>query len=796
MNLNNRPVGRRKRVGPGSDNVERRGNGIGGQIGGPAGNPGGYEGRNTGVRRNRIENGDSRFSGSPYGTGTRSSGGCFGSVIRLVVIIAVIGLIYSFLRGGIGNLTSPGSQPGTQTDSATYVDLGEHAVITSVSSLAREKRTVLEGGGDDIATIMVYMCATDLESEGGMATADINEMAYAEISDKVNIILETGGTTAWQNSVISNQTNQRYRVTAGGLERLEKNLGKRSMVNPATLSDFIRYCRSNYPADRYELILWDHGGGSVTGYGYDQNFPRGSMTLDKLATALRDGGCAFDFIGFDACLMGSLETAVTLEPYADYMIASEEVEPGVGWYYTGWITALSENSSIATAGLAKTIIDDYIREVKARTPQSQATLSLIDLAEFKGTIPAALAAFARSTTVLIDANDYQTVSDARAGTKEFAPSNGIDQMDLIDFAENLRTKESMSLATALRGCIKYNRTSSNITDANGISIFFPYAGVSHVSSALATYDRIGVDADYGRCIQAYASVAAGGRVTSVGSNNMLQILLEGLSGGVQPSAPSSGTDVAALLQAFLAGGDRSSLTGIPEDSVAWLDTNRMKASVDYYEQHRLDASSLQITEKGGQRVLALPEGQWSLVQHMEQNVFVDDGKGFIDLGLDNVYEYNEDGDLIMEYDGTWLSLNSRIVSYYMTTDDHYDDNYTIRGRIPALLNGSLVDIIVEFTDQNPDGVVLGAQKRYDADTQTATVSKGLVPIVVGDKIDYLCDYYTYDGDYNDTFRLGKQYTATGNWTIENIALANTACQMAYRITDIYGNHYWTPSVGN
>ena len=141
---------------------------------------------------------------------------------------------------------------------------------------------------------------------------------------------------------------------------------------------------------------------------------------------------------------------------------------------------------------------------------------------------------------------------------------------------------------------------------------------------------------------------------------------------------------------------------------------------------------------------------------MEMNVFLDDGEGFIDLGLDNVYEYNDDGDLIMEYDGTWLALNGQIVSYYMVSDDHDGDTYSIKGRVPALLNDQLVDIIVVFDNENPDGVVLGAQVKYDAEaTQTGTVARGLLDIVAGDKIDYLCDYYTYDGTYNDTYYLGE-----------------------------------------
>ena len=199
----------------------------------------------------------------------------------------------------------------------------------------------------------------------------------------------------------------------------------------------------------------------------------------------------------------------------------------------------------------------------------------------------------------------------------------------------------------------------------------------------------------------------------------------------------------SLLQSILSSGNLSSITGLLGGSAGWLDTNRMQASVGYYEQNRFDASALAVTQKNGQKVIALPEEQWKLVQEIEQNVFVDDGKGFIDLGLDNVYDYNPDGDLIMTYDGTWLALNGHIVSYYLVSDDRQGDSYSIKGRIPAMLNGQLVDIIVMFDNQNPYGVVLGAQVKYDAATQTETVAKGLVDIVAGDKIDYLCDYYTY-----------------------------------------------------
>ena len=126
------------------------------------------------------------------------------------------------------------------------------------------------------------------------------------------------------------------------------------MTKPDTLTGFIQWCNQNYPANRRELIFWDHGGGSISGYGYDEKNPgSGSMTLSGINQALKNAGVTFDFIGFDACLMATVETALMLDDYADYMIASEETEPGVGWYYTNWLTELSADPSMSTLEIGK-----------------------------------------------------------------------------------------------------------------------------------------------------------------------------------------------------------------------------------------------------------------------------------------------------------------------------------------------------------------------------------------------------------------------------------------------------------
>mgnify|MGYP001767102096 CR=1 FL=1 len=105
----------------------------------------------------------------------------------------------------------------------------------------------------------------------------------------------------------------------------------------------------------------------------------------------------------------------------------------------------------------------------------------------------------------------------------------------------------------------------------------------------------------------------------------------------------------------------------------------------------------------------------------------------------------------------------------------------------------LAALQVPFCRENP---VLGAQVKYDTATEPGTVAKGLIDIVAGDKIDYLCDYYTYEGEYTDTYYLGDQYTAPGEWMVENLSVGDNDYQMTYRVTDIYGNQYWTPAVSD
>lgn len=819
--------GRRKRVTSGGGNVFKRGGGLssGGSSSSNA-NRGGST-RSGGSSLGIIamiaalllgKNGSDNNSGN-------KSGGCLKRIILLIIILAIASMVIKCMSGGSGisgmleaytdyetgsaeddlGLTLIDPQPEA-TPQPTTAQTQEAAADTTVSSRARDKRTEILGGGKDIYTIMIYMCGTDLESNYGMATADLNEMLHADISDNVNIIIETGGTQKWQNTVISSSTNQIYQIKNDGIVRLRSDLGKKPMVKGSTLTEFINYCEENFPANRYGLIMWDHGGGSASGYGYDQNFPGSSMTLDVFNDALKNAGCVFDFIGFDACLMATLETALVAEQYADYFIASEETEPGCGWYYTGWLTKLSENPSMDTVSIGKKIIDDFTVACRQQSASNQTTLSIVDLAELAGTIPQAFNDFAASTMELIESDDYAVVSNARSRAKEF--SSGINQIDLIHFAENMGTPEGEALADALKGCVKYNRVSKSLANANGISIFFPYSRMSSMRDVVNMYDEIGMDETYTACIRSFASMASGGQLVSSSTGSPLDSLFGSMTGSGN-SADMLSTLLSSAMSGYYGGGSYSSGSGSyssgnsyadllsmlagGSSGYSWMDSGRMMKSQSYYEENSLDASRLTVTEKDGAKVLRLTDEEWELIQEVELNVYADDGEGFINLGLDNTYCFDDDLDLVMDYDKTWIAINGQVVSYTMQSHDMDGDTYVITGSVPALLNGERVELILVFSDEDEYGTVAGARVVYDEE-ETDTVMKGLIEIQDGDVIDFLCDYYSYDGEYLDTYMLGNQMTVDGELFISNVDIGEVSPLVTYRLTDIYGNHFWTEAI--
>lgn len=813
---NNRPRGREKNITGQGKSVKRRGSGLGT---GPVG-------------RTDSSPVSSASSASGHRTGgVRSSSSSGGGLFKIILVILVLvlgggGGIGSMLSGGTDQYEetsssgedwsslfgSDGSQTSTQGTSSS-INLGdllsslgggsissgwdngsnEGTLNTSVAAGTRDKYTEMLGNGNDEVTLMLYLCGTDLESGSSMATLDLQEMLNADISENINLIVYTGGCKQWKNNLLSNKTNQIWQVKDEGMVCLEEDMGKVSMTDPDTLSTFIKYCAKNYPANRNALIFWDHGGGSVSGYGYDEKFASsGSMSLAEIDKALSAGGVKFDFVGYDACLMSTTENALMLSKHADYMIASEEVEPGIGWYYTDWLSEWSKDTSMSTLEIGKNIIDDFVETCAKKCSGSPATLSIVDLAEVEALIPEALTDFSKDTYDLIKNEEYAQVSNARSDTKEFGSSSKTDQVDLVHLAKNMQTEEGEALKDAILSVVKYNRTSSNVTNAYGLSIYFPYRKANMVDSAVETYEQIGMDEEYTRCIQAFASMEVCGQAASGGTTSPLPSLMEMLGSG--SSSYSSSDMLAQMLGSFLSG-EVSSISGLSYDNVSFLSGRALNEEEmsEYLAANSFDQSQLEWKAAEAGDVIALPEEQWKLVQTLHANMFFDDGEGYIDLGYDNVFEFDEEGNLLAPEEMTWIAINQQPVAYYHETTVDDGENYSIMGRVPVLYNGERAELITEFTDENPYGSVVGVRRVY-VDGETTTVAKTMDTVAEGDVIDFICDYYSYEGEYLDSYMLGEQLVVEDELVISDVYVDEDAARLTYLFTDIYNQKYWTTPV--
>ena len=796
---------RDKKVTQGGKGIKLRGEGLGT---GPVGREDGYENRpkddgdrsGAGDLLNAV--GKIKKAGKPV---SAPGQGAAVPQIKLspktMLILIVVGIILLLVVGYMMKNAAPSGENGSSSLSNLLGFTGSNNVSggwdegtnntgklnTEVDPAARAKYTTVKGNGEDSITIMIYTCGTDLESRAGMASNDIAEMCNATLSNKINILLYTGGCKQWKTSGVSSSTNQIYRISNGKLAQLVPDDGSKVMTDPDTLTYFIKYCSSKYHADRNMLIFWDHGGGSLSGYGYDEKYAnKGSMSLSGINKALKNAGMKFDFIGFDACLMATLETALVTANYADYLIASEETEPGIGWYYTDWLNELSKNTSMPTIEIGKNIIDGFVDECARKCKGQQTTLSIVDLAELSQTVPDKLGEFSTDTSKLIKSDEYKKVSDARAGSREFASSSKIDQVDLVNFANKLGTEDAKELTKVLLSAVKYNRTSSNMTNAYGLSIYFPYKKANKVDNMVSTYDAIGMDEDYAKCIKTFAGLETTGQIAAGGSSSPASSLL-GNGGG----NGTSGSDALSnLLNAFLGGG--RSIEGIDRNAAGYMDDGdcfNADDAVTYIAANQFDSSKLKWKEYNGKQVIELPNEEWARIQSLQLNIFYDTGSGYVDLGLDNIYKF-EDGRLVGETDNTWLSIDSQPVAYYYEGTVKNGSEKTVKGRVPALVNGERCNLIIVFDNDHPDGYIAGA--RYDyIKGETETVAKSLTELQPGDTIDFVCDYYSYSGIYQESFMLGDQLVYRDGLQISNTDVGGST-RVTYLLTDMYNNEYWTP----
>lgn len=613
-----------------------------------------------------------------------------------------------------------------------------------------------QGNASDTYTLMLYMCASDLESECGFATEDLNEIMYGYTAGNLNVIVQTGGTAEWQNTVVADDRCQRYRVTEDGLELVDDSLGMQNMADSATLTDFIQYCSSNYAADHYGLVLWDHGGGVVGGYGYDENFGGDSMSLTEMSRALGDASVHLDMLGFDACLMANFETCLMAAPYADYLIASEEPEPGCGWYYTDWIGKLSENCGIPPKRYGRQIIDDYITESGWDSPSMYSTLGMFDLQQVIQKLLPALSQFSDDAVQQLSAGEYRRISQSRSNTRAVYQSE-LDHIDLLDYAQHSQSETADQLEQAVSDCVVYYQETENGSGDNGLSILFPYYDLSALDMLEEMYQTLGYDDAYPAFLEQFANVMAGGQISVSGFSNTQNHAAASEYSGFQ-----------------------------------WFDAD---AGYDesYYETYSADLSLLETTEVDGRCVLELSEEDWEIVNDAAMQMFAVYDGFYVDMGLDDYCEFDDYGNLIVEYDQTWVALDGQVVPFFHESYTSDGDSFFTCGSVPCVYNGIDAEIVLVWDTEHPSGYAAGVRPVYT----DSVAAKGLYDICDGDTFQVYYDIYDEDLNYVETMTLDDEI-----FTVQDsleVGYADAAEQLGdtfiyYVLEDIYNNTYYTDSI--
>ena len=390
------------------------------------------------------------------------------------------------------------------------VSVRTHGQNTAVAEDVRGKYTALKGDGTDTVTVMVYMVGSDLETEDGCASSDLAEMLQADLGSRMNLVLQTGGAKSWTDRRINAGTCQRWRIRSGELEQIG-DAGDMDMSQSRSLSDFISFAADACPADRYCLILWNHGGGAISGFGYDERYDSEMMPLEAIDAALTKAAVRFDFVGFDACLMATIETAFMLERHADYLIASEETEPGSGWAYTGWLTALGADPAVDTVTLGQKIVDDFTEDAGSF---EAATLSVVDLRYIPAAYERLCTFLSEARDKITDDGDYKTFSVARAEAKAYGEGD-FEQIDVQDYVLRTGLPDAQEVCSLISRAVCYQ--GGTVAGASGLAMYFPYKALRWYDGMHDTLSAIGMGEEYTSFFDCFVSVMAAGQVnTSAG----------------------------------------------------------------------------------------------------------------------------------------------------------------------------------------------------------------------------------------------------------------------------------------
>lgn len=591
-----------------------------------------------------------------------------------------------------------------------------------------------------------YLCGSDLESNGGFATNDLSELMEVELPENVNVVIETGGSAVWQNDLMDADKLQRWLYNSEGLQLVDEQPSA-SMGEAQTLADFLSFAKENYPAEKTAVVFWNHGGGSVTGAAFDEIYGYDSLTLDEMYQAFSSvwnpsmEKQPLELIGFDTCLMATVDVAYTFADLAHYLVASEETEPANGWYYSQWVGTLAQNPSMNGEELGKVICDAYYAGCEEVGTQDNTTLSLTDLTKVQTLLDAydtfgaeALAAACTDPGFFSQFGRVAAKSENYGGnTKEQGYTNMVDLGHMARQSVGM-LGSAQEVLDALDDCVLYQVGGQYRTEATGLSCYYSYNGdVEDFNS--------------------YAGLGAGVAFKYFYSYE--------LTGELDDSG-----------MAYIADMDFEELPEV-----------KNLLSTDW------DGAPLDLDEDGVSFLTLGPEANDILAGIGFSLYYVDEESDMmLLLGTDN--DMNADWDNGVFYDnfrGVWGSIDGNIV--YMELSYESED-YNLYA-IPVLLNGEEYNLQVVYDFSTDEWNVLGARQGID---NSGMADKELRLLQEGDEITTIWYMSTASGDDEFEPYTAATVTVTADTAFGEMELPDGSYSMVYEMRDAMDNYAYSEPV--
>lgn len=348
----------------------------------------------------------------------------------------------------------------------------------------------------------------NLSSYGDM---NIKDMEKSGSTDQVNMVVEWGKSDSNLTSrLLVEKSKDPSKVTSPILMTLKD----RDMGDYKNLVDFVKWGTENFPAKHYFVAVWNHGSGwhlqdakksgagggiSINDISFDDNSGN-HITTEQLGQAMAEIkqmiGRNIDIYGSDACLMQMLEVVGEMKNSVDYVVGSEETEPGEGWPYEWFMKKWTAAPQSTPAEVSVLLSKEYLKAYNGGVyGKKSVTFSALDVSKYDTVIQSAAAVAAHLKTM--NADSLKKIKTAMSSVQAYYYSDYKDFGNMLKVIEALPIQKDTTIFSKAKADVKSMvlsvDSSTSYAKSTGVSLWMP----SYTSSDMDRYKGLNFDKETG-----------------------------------------------------------------------------------------------------------------------------------------------------------------------------------------------------------------------------------------------------------------------------------------------------------